>query len=231
MKPQSKRKTTFTVRESTLVDFVQACDRIGLRRDTYLNRVLPKAISLFDGSPKRNSPEAAKISKILRENEKGALKKLVVSLESLVLQDLNVVCREKLVSRDIFFEEVLNSLLNGSPHGFFLEDKKINPFNEDNGATRTLKSIANRLYDPWSGWIPHDESRRHDPEEILGFIPTANPKGGPGEDSIPGPVKPTYNMSPFDSILFGDIPMKQVLAIAASSLDQLITVLRYPEEL
>lgn len=231
MKRQSERKkTTLTVRETVLAEFIQVCEQIGLRRDTYLNRVLPKAILLFAASPKRNSPEAEKISKVLREEERGSLKKLVVSLEGSLLKDLNAVCAKKLVLRDMFFEEVLRCLVHGSSHGHL--PKTIKPlageYRREDGSrysryeetTHALKFIASSIYNPWSGWIAYDEERRHDGHEILGFTTYIDPERGEVEIGIPGLVKPTYNMSPFDGILFGDIPMKEVLAIVAKKLKQ-----------
>jgi len=231
MKGQSERKkTTLTVRETVLADFIQVCEQIGLRRDTYLNRVLPKAISLFAASPKRNSPAAETISKVLREEERGSLKKLVVSLEGSLLKDLNVVCAKKLVLRDMFFEEVLRCLIHGSPHGYLPKAIKSfpNEYRRDDGSrylrheetTHALKFIANSIYNPWPGWIAYDEERRHDGHEILGFTTLIDPEWGEMEVGVPGPVEPTYNMSPFDGILFGDIPMKEVLAIVAKKLEQ-----------
>ena len=46
-----------------------------------------------------------------------------------------------------------------------------------------------------------------------------------GEDIVvyPRENKPTDNFSPFDSILFGDISMKEVLKIVANNLEQSAT--------
>ena len=130
-RPSERKKTTLTIHESVLADFIQVCKQIGLRRDTYLNHVLPRAISLFESSRKKNSPEAKTITKLLHR-EKGGLKKFCVVLDRAVLKDLNTLCVKKSIPRDIFFEEVLKYLVH------------------------TLNCSA--LHDPWSNFSDEGSS-------------------------------------------------------------------------
>ena len=71
--------------------------------------------------------------------------------------------------RDRFFQEVLRSLVHGSESGSFLfgaNDATYGGSPESN----TLTTISSRLYDPWHGWVSHDQQRREstDNELVIG---------------------------------------------------------------
>jgi hypothetical protein len=242
MKTMAKRtKTTFTIRQFILEDFTKACDLIGLRRDTYLNLILPKAIHLFDQSPKENSSAAEKISKLLRTEEPGGLKKLVVSLEGQVLQNLNTVCQKKKVSRDVFFEEVLCILVYGDDNDLGSEHRAETEY------PYALKNTANFICNPWRDWLSHDGLERgaYAEEEIQLYTGVEADLHPPfpcpvavllGDFSISTTADifdpaflaaaeaghfPTENFSPFDGIVIGTVPMGDAIKIVEKCLENL----------
>ena len=139
MKPSANKvKTTFHVDESVLSTFIEYCNQIGLRRDRYLNSILPQAVSLLGRSSARNSTAAEILTKAVRDSQDTKLKKLVITVDAYVIQELNTVCANKRVPRDTIFEEILKCLCNGSTLG---------------SGDIALSTVSEFLNSPWIDWV------------------------------------------------------------------------------
>ena len=89
-----KRKLTFTIRTEVLETFNMAIKSAGLRRDSYLNHVLPNEIDeLLPLEP--NSEKGEKQLRDLRRFLHKDFSKMNVALDEEVAEKLDQVCREK----------------------------------------------------------------------------------------------------------------------------------------
>ena len=131
-----KTKTTFRVSPQILSEFQEYIEAFGLRRDKYLNRVLPKAIFRLRRA-NTNSPVAEKFWKAMRDVRERSLQKVAVLLESDVLSDLNAVCAEKRIPRDQFFQTVLECLVQVPATG---------------DGPAPLPTALSLIEDPWEQW-------------------------------------------------------------------------------
>ena len=129
-------KTTFRISPDVLAEFQEYINAIGLRRDKYLNRVLPRAVSWLSVA-KANSPAAERFWKIMRDARKDSIQKIAVSLDSDVLKKLNAVCADKRVPRDQFFETFLETLIQAPVCGSGLAP---------------LPAALSLIEDPWEQW-------------------------------------------------------------------------------
>jgi hypothetical protein len=113
-----KRKLTFTIRTAVLKRFNEAIRAAGLRRDSYLNHVLPDEIDeLLPLSP--NSERGERQLRDMRRFLYQDFSKVNIALEQEVAEKLNEVCREKRIPRDIFIEEFMEFLSKTPENGSY----------------------------------------------------------------------------------------------------------------
>ena len=107
-----KTKTTYTLRADLFSEFDRYIKEIGLRRDSYLNSILPNALSEL-GQAERNSEST---QELLRETyrpgahspyEQDDFVRVNLSLDSKLVERMNTECAAKRIPRDLFLEGVL----------------------------------------------------------------------------------------------------------------------------
>jgi hypothetical protein len=131
-----KTKTTFRVCPKVLSEFQGYMEALGLRRDKYLNRVLPEAIHWLRRA-NANSPVAEKFWKAMRDVRESSLQKVAVLLDSDLLADLNAACADKHIPRDQFFQTFLECLVQVPVNG--------------NGPA-PLPAARSLIENPWEQW-------------------------------------------------------------------------------
>jgi len=110
-----KRKLTFTIRTEVLETFNMAIKSAGLRRDSYLNHVLPSEIDeLLPLEP--NSEKGEKQLRDMRRFLHKDFSKMNVALDEDVAEKLDQVCREKKIPRDMFIEDFMEFLSKSPKH-------------------------------------------------------------------------------------------------------------------
>ena len=115
-------RTTFTVNKSYWDSFTDLIDRLKLRRDSYLNHVLRQEVKEL-GVIRPNTENAEAFLKEERghgdiwELDGVELTKASMSLDKDLLDEINRVCADKHVPRDIFLEECLRFLVQGAANG------------------------------------------------------------------------------------------------------------------
>lgn len=107
-----KMVMTVRVRKNVAERFNALIAEIGLRRDTYLNRLLPHEVDLLSELPS-HSERAAKFSKLSAQWFEDQKTRLGLKLDSELVQRINDVCREKGIVRDNFIETFLDFLVEG----------------------------------------------------------------------------------------------------------------------
>lgn len=111
MAQHTQSKTRITVRPNA-VDwdfFNRIVKSIGLRRDAFLNRVLPEELDLFDKSP--GNDDAGETSNREREILLAKFTKQVsLNLDTNLVERLDQVCRDKRVTRDAFLSVAIKFL-------------------------------------------------------------------------------------------------------------------------
>jgi hypothetical protein len=135
-KTKRKTKTTFRVDPGVLSKFQRFIEPLGLRRDKYVNMILPEAITWLRRAQK-NSPTAERFWKSFRDVRGGSHQKVAVLLDATVLADMNAACAEKHIPRDQFFETLLESLFTQPANG--------------NGPA-PLPRALDLIEDPWQDW-------------------------------------------------------------------------------
>jgi hypothetical protein len=131
-----KSKTTFRIDPAVLGRFQKYIDELGLRRDKYLNMILPTAIWWLRQA-KENSTTAERFWKSMRDVRGNSLQKVAVLLDSGVLADLNAVCADKRIPRDQFFQAFLECLTTVPVNG--------------NGPA-PLPAALSLIENPWEQW-------------------------------------------------------------------------------
>ena len=132
----SKTKTTFRVSPEVVAEFQKYIEALGLRRDKYLNRVLPEGVYWLKQA-KKNSPTAEKFWKAMRDVRETSLQKVAVLLDSGVVSDINDVCADKRIPRDQFFQTFLECLVQVPENG--------------NGPA-PLPAALSLIENPWEQW-------------------------------------------------------------------------------
>jgi hypothetical protein len=154
MPANAKRsKTTFRIAPDVLAKFQKYIDELGLRRDKYLNMILPSAIWWL-GQAKKNSPTAEKFWKSIRDVRGNSLQKVAVLLDSDVLADLNAVCADKRIPRDQFFQTFLECLITVPVNG--------------NGPA-PLPAALSLIENPWEQWSGSQDETPFDHIIMPGF--------------------------------------------------------------
>jgi len=110
----SDEKMVMTVRiqKDVAEQFNKLIGEIGLRRDTYLNRLLPREVELLSELPP-NSERAARFSKLSAQWFEDQKTRLGLKLDTALVQRINDVCREKGIVRDAFIGTFLEFLVDG----------------------------------------------------------------------------------------------------------------------
>lgn len=111
MSEQSKRKATFQIDTDLLERFNETIRDIGLRRDSWLNRTLRQEFGFLEDLPE-NSVAAGQFLGYLRKVEQSK-KKVVLNLDTDLVEQLDEVCARKRVSRDAFLEDYFTFLIDG----------------------------------------------------------------------------------------------------------------------
>ena len=128
-KEPTKTKITARLDKEVVTEFNSAIIRLGLRRDTYLNRVLPAEVSYLNNLPVNSVSGELN----LRNSRSSNLVKLGISLDTNLVNRVNAACDTKRIPRDVFFEECIR-FLTKSLHA--VDDALENPRNHwpDEGA-------------------------------------------------------------------------------------------------
>jgi len=128
-KEPTKTKITARLDKEVVTEFNSAIIRLGLRRDTYLNRVLPVEVSYLNNLPVNSVSGELN----LRNSRSSNLVKLGISLDTNLVNRVNAACDTKRIPRDVFFEECIR-FLTKSLHA--VDDALENPRNHwpDEGA-------------------------------------------------------------------------------------------------
>lgn len=115
-------QTTFTVDSRIWSSFQHLVDQLQLRRDRFLSNVLPEEIH----SLSMIAANTEKGGRYLREHsglsssweiDGVTLVKINLNLDKKVVQDMNKVCTEKKVPRDVFMNNFLRFLVDGAANG------------------------------------------------------------------------------------------------------------------
>jgi len=126
-KESTKTKITVRLDKEVVTEFNSAITRLGLRRDTYLNRVLPAEVFYLNDLPV-NSEDG---ERLLYESRSNDLVKLGISLDTSFVKRVNTACDTKRIPRDVFFEECIR-FLTRSLHSAVdaIENPRIHSFDE-----------------------------------------------------------------------------------------------------
>lgn len=107
-----KMVMTVRIRKDVAERFNRLIEEIGLRRDTYLNRVLPQEVDLLGELPP-NLERATRFSKLSAQWFEDQKTRLGLKLDYALVQRINDACREKGIVRDDFIETFLEFLVDG----------------------------------------------------------------------------------------------------------------------
>lgn len=105
-----KTKITVLINKKIFDSFCDTVKEAGLRRDAYLNQVLPDEISSLTEAP-AGSKRGERVLRTLRSSEKDIVK-VGITLDSKVAKDMTKVCADKHVLRDHFMQACLAHLDN-----------------------------------------------------------------------------------------------------------------------
>ena len=111
MAQHTQSKTRITVRLNA-VDwdfFNRIVKSIGLRRDAFLNRVLPDELDLFGKAP-ANADAGEKHAKELTKAVARYTKQVSLNLDTGLVERLEQVCKDKRVTRDAFLSVAIKFL-------------------------------------------------------------------------------------------------------------------------
>ena len=103
----SKVRTTVSFDPRRYAEFDQLVGQIGIRRDAYLNRVLPGEVSLLKDLP-ANTAVGRKLLRLAVAVRTESQRKVNLRLDARLVDHLNGACREKGIPRDVFFDEFLS---------------------------------------------------------------------------------------------------------------------------
>jgi len=118
---ERKTKVTVTLTTEVFSRFAETAQEIGLRRDSYLESIIPEALSALEALP-ANSPSTMELlSTIFRPGasslyESGHLEKITFSLNSELVSRTNTLCESKNLPRDLFFEGVIDCANDALSH-------------------------------------------------------------------------------------------------------------------
>lgn len=110
-KTPSTQRVTIRISKQVLEKFDEILGLLHLRRDAYLNEILPNEIDELEQLP-ANSEAAEHLLRAHRTVTKETAR-IAVTLQSSVVERLNAVCKEKRVIRDAFFETLFSFLASG----------------------------------------------------------------------------------------------------------------------
>jgi hypothetical protein len=105
-----KTKITVLINKKIFDSFCATVKEVGLRRDAYLNQVLPDEISFLNETPAR-SKRGELVLRTLRSSEKDIVR-VGITLDSEVAKRMTRVCADKHVLRDLFMQACLEHLDN-----------------------------------------------------------------------------------------------------------------------
>jgi len=129
-------KTTFRVDPKVLRRFQTCIDTLRLRRDRYLDDALPIAIGMLKGA-KANSPTAATLMRSVQEAKTDNFQKVAIRLSQSTIENMNLVCADKGIPRNQFFQSFLEHLVFGPENGM---------------GPAPLAAACELIEDPWSNW-------------------------------------------------------------------------------
>lgn len=107
-----KMVMTVRIQKDVAERFNKLIAEIGLRRDTYLNRLLPAEVDLLSEIPP-HSERAARFSRLSAQWFEDQKTRLGLKLDSALVQRINDVCHEKGIVRDAFIGTYLDFLVDG----------------------------------------------------------------------------------------------------------------------
>lgn len=108
---RDKQRITVRIQSQYIMALDNLLARIHLRRDAYLNAVLPDEVEDIN-SLRRNSDSAAKYLRQMR-GSLGDKRRIAVTLDSDLVQRMNEVCKCKGIVRDAFLEQFIEYLVLG----------------------------------------------------------------------------------------------------------------------
>jgi len=104
-----KKKISITIRSDLYEEFIKKTRDAGLRRDQFLNDVLPDEIDyLMQLNP--NTARGEKQLRIIRRLFHDSFAKVNLTLDENVIEKLNATCKLKQIPRDIFLEDFIEYL-------------------------------------------------------------------------------------------------------------------------
>jgi hypothetical protein len=104
-----KTKITVSINKKIFDRFCSTTKELGLRRDTYLNQVLPEEINFFSTNAPAGSEQGELLLQKLRSAQKETVK-VGITLDMDVAKEMTETCSEKHVLRDVFIEACLTHL-------------------------------------------------------------------------------------------------------------------------
>lgn len=126
MKTDTKMVMTVRINKQVADSFIQFMEEMGLRRDTYLNMLLPNEAELLSKVP-ANSERAAKFARLSTQWLEDQKTRLGIKLDTSLVDRINEVCRDKGIARDQFIETFLDFLVNGLKSESDNSHEEINP--------------------------------------------------------------------------------------------------------
>lgn len=109
---ESKMIMTVRINQKVASTFTRLIKGIGLRRDTYLNKLLPGEVKLLQELPV-NSERAAKYVRLTSQSGEEQKTRFSLKLDSALVDQVTDLCRRKGIPRDLFIERFLDFLVNG----------------------------------------------------------------------------------------------------------------------
>jgi hypothetical protein len=107
----NKQRITVRISREVASQLDDVLGLLHLRRDAYLNEILPDQIDRLDELP-ANSERSERFLRLDRQLSQDRVR-IAVTLDSALVDRLNSVCKEKRLIRDQFFEHLFTFLAAG----------------------------------------------------------------------------------------------------------------------
>lgn len=152
MNADSKMIMTVRIDRTLAARFSGLMEEIGLRRDAYLNKVLPGEVERLSALPP-NTDRAAKYVRLNSQIQADKDARFSLKLDTSLVNRITTVCRQKGIPRDQFIVTFLDYLVNGyeghegDPYSEVppplgkASDLLCNPYHEANGELNIYESL------------------------------------------------------------------------------------------
>ncbi len=105
-------KTTFTLPRKIVEDFIEIITRLDMRRDSYINSILPGELDDLDKFLKQvegSNPPGCKSAIQMCFGVCGNTEKLNITLDQDLLDRLNSTCRSRRIPRNVYVSKILEA--------------------------------------------------------------------------------------------------------------------------